>query len=124
MFLLLSLSLLLLCYCCVKAHLNYAVLTQPMLMIVELAPIGSLIDYLHKEVSSCHGPVVLFCYCYCCTKAHLYGFVLTLPMMMIVELAPIGSLIDYLHKQFVCKQLELVLTALLLLLFSICQASS
>ena len=26
------------------------VLTQPMMMIVELAPIGSLIDYLHKQV--------------------------------------------------------------------------
>jgi Protein tyrosine and serine/threonine kinase len=28
------------------------VLTQPMMMIVELAPIGSLIDYLHKQVNS------------------------------------------------------------------------
>jgi activated CDC42 kinase 1 len=28
------------------------VLTQPMMMIVELAPIGSLIDYLHKQVST------------------------------------------------------------------------
>lgn len=26
------------------------VLTQPMMMIVELAPIGSLLDYLHKQV--------------------------------------------------------------------------
>jgi len=26
------------------------VLTQPMMMIVELAPLGSLLDYLHKQV--------------------------------------------------------------------------
>jgi len=27
------------------------VLTQPMMMIVELAPLGSLLDYLHKQVT-------------------------------------------------------------------------